>query len=65
MPLSYPVTPQPLMSLPRFLAVVFPLWMWLGWWASRSREREVASYVVSGCLMVFFTGMFATWRFVA
>ena len=65
LPLSYPVTPQPLMSLPRFLAVVFPLWMWLGWWASRSREREVASYVVSGCLMVFFTGMFATWRFVA
>src|ERR687885_994201 len=32
LPLSYPVGPQPLMSLPRFLAVLFPLFMWLGAW---------------------------------
>ena len=35
LPLSYPVSPQPLMSLPRFVAVLFPLFMWLGWWLSR------------------------------
>src|SRR2546423_11245739 len=29
LPLSYPVPPQPLMSLPRFLAVLFPLQLWL------------------------------------
>ena len=29
LPLSFPVAPQPLMSLPRFLAVLFPLFMWL------------------------------------
>src|SRR3954468_1120652 len=29
LPLSFPVGPQPLMSLPRFLAVLFPLFMWL------------------------------------
>ncbi len=30
LPLSYPVGPQPLMSLPRFVLVLFPLFMWLG-----------------------------------
>ena len=30
LPLSYPVGPQPLMSLPRFEAVLFPLFLWLG-----------------------------------
>src|SRR3954452_10956178 len=29
LPLSFPVDPQPLMSLPRFLAVLFPIFMWL------------------------------------
>ena len=29
LPLSFPVTPQPLMSLPRFVAVLFPIFMWL------------------------------------
>src|SRR3954451_4584556 len=41
LPLSFPVGPQPLMSLPRFLAVLFPLFMWLGWWAVRGRLRTV------------------------
>ena len=40
LPLSYPVAPQPLMSLPRFLLVLFPLFMWLGaWLAHRPRAR--------------------------
>ena len=29
LPLSFPVQPQPLMSLPRFVAVLFPIFMWL------------------------------------
>lgn len=32
LPLSYPVPSQPLMSLPRFLLVMFPLNMWLAGW---------------------------------
>ena len=32
LPLSYPVGPQPLMSLPRFVAVLFPLAIWLALW---------------------------------
>jgi hypothetical protein len=39
LPLSWPVGPQPLMSLPRFELVLFPLFLWLGWWASRGRRR--------------------------
>lgn len=66
LPLSYPVAPQPLMSLPRFLLVLFPLNMWL---AVRLRERPKALaravLVVSGLAMVFFVGEFSTWHWVA
>ena len=37
MTLSYPVDGQPLMSLPRYIAVLFPFQMWLALWAG---ERE-------------------------
>ena len=37
LPLSYPVTPQPLMSLPRYEVVLFPLFMWGAWWLRRRR----------------------------
>jgi hypothetical protein len=66
LPLSYPVAPQPLMSLPRFLLVLFPLSMWL---AVRLVERPKAlTWVVlvgSGLAMVFFAGEFSTWHWVA
>jgi hypothetical protein len=64
--LSYPVTPQPLMSLPRFEAVLFPLFMWLGWWTSRGgpwRERIVLSVSAAG--LAVFSAQFATWHWVA
>ena len=40
LPLSYPVATQPLMSLPRFLVVLFPLSIWL---AARLAERPRAA----------------------
>ena len=40
LPLSYPVAPQPLMSLPRFLLVLFPLFMWLGLVGVARRPRR-------------------------
>ncbi|MDX6689448.1 MAG: hypothetical protein QOG15_905, partial [Solirubrobacteraceae bacterium] len=40
LPLSYPVGPQPLMSLPRFLAVLFPLAIWLAVWMTGRVWRE-------------------------
>ncbi|HWX45399.1 MAG TPA: mannosyltransferase family protein [Solirubrobacteraceae bacterium] len=65
LPLSYPVAPEPLMSLPRFEVVLFPLVMWLGaWLAGRPRVRLP---VLTGMalLMAFFVGEFATWHWVA
>ncbi len=63
-PLSYPVGPEPLASFPRYLAVVFPLQMWLGAWAAeRGWQRPAA--VVSGLLMVGLTVPFAVWEWVA
>lgn len=64
LPLSYPVTPQPLMSLPRFLVVLFPLFMWLGWACARSRNTERVA-AVSALGLGLFTTQYATWFFVS
>jgi hypothetical protein len=65
LPLSYPVGPQPLMSLPRFLCVLFPLAIWLALWMTGSalRERLVAAAFTAG--LVVYTAIFATWHWVA
>jgi hypothetical protein len=65
LPLSYPVSAQPLMSLPRFLVVLFPLNIWFaGWLAARPRMGTPA-LAVSALLMAFFLAQFATWHWVA
>src|SRR3954469_19436770 len=65
-PLSYPVDPQPLMSLPRFLAVLFPLFMWLGaWMADGGRARRIAVLAPSAAGLVAATAVFATWHWFA
>ncbi len=64
MPLSYPVTPQPLASLPRYEVVVFPLFMWGAMWVSR-RDLLVPAVGALAVLLGLFTAEFATWRFVA
>ncbi len=66
LPLSYPVDPQPLMSLPRFVAVLFPLFMGLGaWTADGGRRREVVVLSLSAAGLIAFTAQFATWHWVA
>ncbi len=65
LPLSYPVGPQPLMSLSRFVLVLFPLVMWAGWWATRDGRALRRLAVPSALLLVVFTAYFATWRWVA
>jgi mannosyltransferase PIG-V len=66
LPLSYPVGPQPLMSLPRFLAVLFPLFMWLGaWMADGGRGRRLAVLAPSSVGLVAVTVVFATWHWFA
>jgi hypothetical protein len=65
LPLSFPVAPQPLMSLPRFLAVLFPLAIWLALWMTGRvwRERIVLAAFAAG--LVVYTAIFATWHWVA
>ncbi len=66
LPLSTPVAPQPLMSTPRFLAVLFPLYLWAGGWlAGRSPRAAAIVLGISAALLCFFTARFATWHFVA
>jgi hypothetical protein len=63
LPLSYPVTPQPLQSISRYAVVIFPLFMWAGWWVSKRRITTPAVAALAVLLGVF-TAEFATWRFV-
>lgn len=65
LPLSYPVAPEPLMSVPRYLVVLFPLGIWLAaWLAERPRLRRPA-FLASAAMMVFFVAQFSTWHWVA
>ncbi len=64
LPLTFPVKPQPLMSLPRFVAVLFPIFMWLAVVCDERRitERVVA---VSAVGLGLFTAQFATWHWIS
>jgi hypothetical protein len=61
-PLSYPVTPLPLSSLPRYEAVVFPLFMWGASWVHK-RRIESETLACMAVLLGLLTVQFATWRF--
>ena len=64
LPLSFPVTPQPLMSLPRFVAVLFPIFMWLAVVCEERRSTEL----VAGAFAVglgLFTAQYASWHWIA
>ncbi len=65
LPLSYPVSSEPLMSLPRFLLVLFPLAMWLGAWLAAHPRARAPVLVLSALSMAFFTAAFASWHWVA
>jgi hypothetical protein len=62
--LSYPITPQPLDSLPRYEVVLFPLFMWGAHWV-HARRIEAQVIACLAVLLGLFTAEFATWRFVS
>jgi len=61
---SYPVGPQPLMSLPRFVAVLFPIFMWLALVCERrgATRRVVGAFAV---VLGGFVTQYVGWWFVA
>jgi hypothetical protein len=63
--ISEPVTDRPLQSLPRYEAVLFPLFMWFGFWLARHRLWRVPILLVSAILAAWFAAEYATWHFVA
>jgi hypothetical protein len=65
LPLSYPVAPQPLMSLPRFVLVLFPLAIWLALWMTGRAWRERLLLACFAAGLAVYTGIFATWHFAA
>ena len=65
LPLSYPVGPQPLMSLPRFVAVLFPLAIWLALWMTGRALRERLVLAALAAALAVYTRIFATWHWVA
>lgn len=65
LPLSWPVAPQPLMSLPRFELVLFPLFMWGGAWAAAGRRRLGAACAAFLAVQAVAAGAFSTWHWVA
>lgn len=64
-PLSTPVASQPLMSLPRFLVVLFPLSIWAAAWLAPRRRLTRAVLFASALLMALFVAQFSTWHWVS
>lgn len=62
--LSFPYPPGPLASSARYVAVIFPLFMWLAWRLS-DRRLYAAVVTVFALGLTYAAGMFATWHFVA
>ncbi|HWH11564.1 MAG TPA: mannosyltransferase family protein [Solirubrobacteraceae bacterium] len=63
--ISYPVSPQPLTSLPRYLVVLFPLPMTLGLWLARHPRLRLPVLGASAVSLAGFTELFATWHWIA
>jgi hypothetical protein len=65
LPLSWPVAPEPLMSLPRFELVLFPLAISVALWAQGGRRRGPVLLGLGVVALAVYSGIFATWHFVA
>jgi hypothetical protein len=62
---SYPTPVEPLESLPRYLAVIFPVF--IGWAILLRRRRRLAGVAIAGStlLLVLFSGLWTTWAWIA
>jgi hypothetical protein len=63
--LSYPIATEPLMSLPRFLLVLFPLTIAAASWLSEHPRARLGALALSAALMIVSAAQFATWHWVA
>jgi Mannosyltransferase (PIG-V) len=63
--LSYPITTEPLMSLPRFLLVLFPLTIAAAGWLAEHPRARTPLLAFSTAFMALSAAQFATWHWVA
>ncbi len=65
LPLSYPDPAQPLMSLPRFEIVLFPLAISAGAWLAEHPRARVPLLTALALGLAVFAAQFSTWHWVA
>jgi len=63
--LADPVQARPLQSVPRYEAVLFPLFMWAGLVLARHPRWRLPVLIPSALLGALLAAEFATWHFVA
>ena len=63
--LADPVQARPLQSVPRYEAVLFPLFMWAGMVLAKHRRWRLPVLIPSALLGALLAAEFATWHFVA
>jgi hypothetical protein len=62
---SEPIEALPLSGLSRFVLVAFPIMMMIGLWLAQHRRWRLPVLGSSAVLLVYFSGFFATWHWVA
>jgi hypothetical protein len=63
--LSYPTPNEPIASFPRYMLVIFPLFMGWGAKLANSRRTRTATLVVFSALLVGFSGLWGYWAWIA
>lgn len=63
--LTSPVRFAPLLGFPRYMSVLFPLFMWIGMNLSTRPRLQLPVVSASGVLLAWLSAEFATWHFVA
>lgn len=63
--LSYPTLAEPLQSLPRYVLVIFPVFLGWGAWLGERPRAYRGAIAASALLLAGFSAMWATWAWVA
>lgn len=63
--LSYPAATVPLLSLSRFVLVIFPIFIGWGSWLSERRLAARGALGISTALLIAFSGLWGIWGWVA